>query len=133
MYYKMLYYSTMKPSEYIKNAKRTETKKYIFPKTGDLTPQIEHAIMGLVTESGELMDIMKRVKIYSAKLDRTHIVEELGDLFWYVAILCDHLNVSFEEVWEKNIKKLKARYPEKYTDENAMNRNLKKERRVLEK
>lgn len=123
----------MKPSEYIQRAKRTETGKYRFKETGGVTPRIEHATMGIVTEAGELMDAMKRAKIYGKTLDRINLVEELGDLMWYIALLTDELGTSFEEIWDKNIRKLMARYPEKYSDLKASKRNLKKEREELEK
>ena|SRR3989344_7410112 len=123
----------MKPQVYIKNALRTEITKYPFKKTGEVTPRIEHAIDGLVTEAGELMEAIKKVKFYGAKLDKVNLVEELGDIMWYLAIFSNELKVSFEEIWYKNIRKLKTRYPEKYTDKKAQNRNLKNERKELEK
>jgi len=123
----------MKPSEYIKNALRTEPGKYKFKKTGEATPSIEHAAMGIVTEAGEIMDVIKKTKIYGAKMDKTNLVEELGDLMWYAAVMANALGTSFEKIWDKNIRKLKARFPEKYTDKNAEVRDLKKERKELEK
>lgn len=123
----------MKASDYIQKVKRTEPEKYLFKKTGSVTPRIEHAVMGIVTEAGELMDDIKRAKIYGAKLDKIHLVEEMGDVFWYLAVLADDLKVSFEEIWDKNIKKLRARYPDKYSDRHAIKRNLKSERKQLEK
>ena len=51
---------------------------------------------------------------------------------WYLAILSDELGISFEEMWEKNIAKLRVRFPEKYTDHHAVNRDLDSERKVLE-
>ena len=122
----------MKPVEYIEKATRTETKNYAFGTTNKVTPRIEHALLGIVTEAGELVDAMKRAKIYGADLDVTNLIEETGDLMWYLALLCDELRVSFEVVWDKNIRKLAARYPEKYTDNNALRRNLKQERKKLE-
>ena len=123
----------MKASEYINNAKRTEVSKYTFGKTGEVTPRIEHGVFGVVAEAGELMDAIRKSKIYGHDLDKTNLVEEVGDVMWYLAILCDELGVSFEEVWEKNIRKLKARYPEKFTNKKFKNRDLVKERRELEK
>ncbi len=122
----------MSPSEYIQNALRTESKNYVFPATGDVTPRIEHAVMGIVTEAGELMDAVKKTKIYGKELDKVNLVEEAGDLMWYLAVLADELGVSFEEMWEKNINKLRARYPEKFSKENALDRNLEQERKTLE-
>lgn len=118
----------MKPSDFIKNALRTESTL-----SDNSEVRIEHAVMGLVTEAGELTDALKRHKFYRQKLDKVNLVEEVGDIMWYLAILCDELGVSFEKVWEKTIRKLKARYPEKYTHKNAKIRNLQKERKELEK
>ena len=123
----------MKPSQYITNALRTEPQKYHFPKSSNLSPRIEHAVMGIVTEAGELMDTVKKVKIYQAKLDKTNLKEEIGDVMWYLAILCDELKISFEKIWDQNIRKLKIRFPEKYTNKKALKRNLKKERKELDK
>ena len=113
----------MSPNEYIQNALRTETNQYSFPSTGKVTPRIEHAVMGLVTEAAECMDALKKAKIYGRELDLVNLKEEAGDIMWYLAVLADELGVSFEEIWEKNIAKLKTRYPEKYTDEHAINRD----------
>ncbi|OGZ34784.1 MAG: hypothetical protein A2174_02855 [Candidatus Portnoybacteria bacterium RBG_13_41_18] len=123
----------MTPSEYIKNVLRTEPKKYFFGTTNNITPRIEHAVFGIVTESGELMSQIKRAKIYGTKIDKINLIEELGDCMWYYGLLCDELGISFEEVWEKNIAKLQARFPEKYKKSDALKRNLKKERKILEK
>lgn len=121
----------MTPSEYIQNALRTESP-YQFEATGDVTPRLEHGVMGAVTEVGELMAAIKKSKIYSRRLDRVNLVEEIGDVMWYFAILADELGVSFEEIWEKNINKLRQRYPEKYSDERSETRDLGAERNILE-
>lgn len=123
----------MDSSEYRKNVLRTEPKKYLFSSTNEITPRIEHAVFGVVTESGELMSQIKRAKIYGTKLDKINLIEEMGDCMWYLALLCDELGVSFEEVWAKNIAKLKARFPEKYSKKEVLNRDSKKERKILEK
>jgi NTP pyrophosphatase (non-canonical NTP hydrolase) len=70
---------------------------------------------------------------YGKPLDEVNLKEEMGDLFWYLAIMADTLGVSFEEIQERNIEKLKARYGEKFTDEKAINRNLETERSILER
>jgi NTP pyrophosphatase (non-canonical NTP hydrolase) len=119
--------------DYVKKALRTESGKYLFSATGNVTPRIEHAIYGLVTEAGEMMDAIKKSKIYGKDLDTVNLIEEAGDLMWYLSLLSDELHVSFEDIWERNINKLKVRYPEKYTDENALTRDLRTERSVLEK
>lgn len=122
----------MSPEEYIQNALRTETKEYRFSGTDKVTPRIEHAVMGLVTEAAECMDALKKAKIYGRELDTVNLVEEAGDIMWYLAILADELGVSFEDMWQKNIAKLRVRFPEKYTEELVENRDLIAERAVLE-
>lgn len=126
----------MSPAEYIKKAIRTEVSEYQFAILKSekhwVPPRIEHAAMGLVTEAGEVMDALKKTKIYGKPFDAVNMKEEIGDVFWYLAIMCDELGISFEEVWEKNIAKLAKRYPEKFTEENALNRDIQAERKILE-
>lgn len=47
--------------------------------------------------------------------------------------LCKQWNIDFEECLDLNIAKLKARFPEKFTEEKALNRNLEIEREILER
>ncbi len=122
----------MTPAEYIQKALRTENEVYHFGTTGEVTPRIEHGALGAVTESAELIDAVKKSKIYGRALDRVNLIEEIGDIMWYLAILADELGVSFEEIWEKNINKLRQRYPDKYTNEHSEQRDVAKERKILE-
>lgn len=122
----------MTSHEYIKNALRTEPEKYLFEDTGSLDKRIEHAIMGLVTESGELMDVVKKTKLYNREVDKVNLVEEMGDVMWYLAVMADALGVTFEDAWQKNINKLRARFPEKFDLDQAINRDLDIERKILE-
>lgn len=98
-----------------------------------VVPEVLHAIMGCVTEAGEMMDQLKRHLIYGAPLDTVNLLEEAGDLQWYVALLLRTLDSSFDEVHQKNIDKLRARFPHKFTEEGALKRDLPAERAVLER
>jgi len=91
-----------------------------------------HASMGLVTEAGEFQDMLKKHLYYGRELDEVNLKEEIGDVLWYCAIALEALDTDFESVMQTNIDKLKARFPEKFTEENANNRNLDKEREILE-
>ena len=122
----------MSPNEYIQNALRTAPSEYTFGNTGDVTPRIEHAVIGMVTEAGECLDAIKKSKIHGKPLDKINLIEEVGDVMWYIALLADELGVSFEEIWEKNINKLRVRFPEKYSSEHAINHDTEAERKVLE-
>lgn len=91
-----------------------------------------HASMGLVTEGGELADALKKHIFYGKPLDVINIAEEMGDVMWYMAILCDELNLSLESVMEHVINKLKVRYPNKFAPDKALERGLDAERASLE-
>lgn len=91
-----------------------------------------HAAIGLITEGGELLDAVQ-ANIFGGKtLDEINVVEELGDAQWYMALAASELGVTLEKVQEINISKLKLRYPEKFTEDKAVNRNVKAERTLLE-
>jgi len=126
----------MTSKEYIQNAIRTESHVFpehpLYPNLDKRKIRILHAALGCITEAGELADNIKKHLFYGKAFDDVNAVEEAGDLLWYLAILFDTLDLTFEEVMEKNIAKLKARYPNKFTEEKAVNRNLEVERKILE-
>lgn len=82
--------------------------------------------------STEFTDAVKKALFYGKDLDVTNLKEELGDLMWYMAIAMEELGTDFETESNRVINKLKVRYPEKFTNELAENRDLEAERRVLE-
>ena len=188
---------------YMINATRTES---LVDNIDERNSRVIHALMGLVTESGELIDALKRHYFY-VKADKTrkpldvvNLREECGDLMWYLAVLCDHYEKNFAETYYKclhmenvpkevsdsrflrramrmnitagkmldnfitmneepnieeifhninylvyelggdwrditksNIEKLKARFPNAYNIDDALNRDLNTEREILEK
>jgi len=94
---------------------------------------LQHAAMGMVTEAAEFTDMLKKHLFYGKPLDEVNLREEIGDLMWYAAMALRSLNSDFETVMARNIEKLKARYPQKFTEEAAINRDLDTERKILEK
>lgn len=82
------------------------------------------AVMGLNGEAGEVIDIVKKACFQGHELDREHMIEELGDTAWYLAVCCEALDVSLEEVMQRNIDKLKARYPEGFDKARSINREV---------
>jgi len=98
----------------------------------DINSRILHAIIGIATESGELMEAVRAHLGVHDDLDNVNLQEEIGDLNWYEAILIDALGADWDDIREKNIAKLKARYPNKFSSEDAVNRDLKAERKILE-
>lgn len=125
----------MNSNSYIENAKKTESVNYdvIASRLADKSiVRILHSAMGLSTEAGELLDAVKKHVYYGKELDKVNLFEEVGDLFWYLAILADELGFSFEDAMKKNNEKLAARYGQKFSSDKAIDRDLKKERDILE-
>lgn len=91
-----------------------------------------HMVIGICTEAGELLDTYKKALAYGKALDTVNIGEEMGDILWYLVNLCRMLKLDPEHIMQINIDKLKARYPERFTQEKALNRNLDRERKILE-
>jgi NTP pyrophosphatase (non-canonical NTP hydrolase) len=91
-----------------------------------------HMMLGMQTEVAELSDVFKKHLAYGKDIDWVNIKEELGDLMWYIANFCNINDIDIEEVMQTNIDKLRVRYPEKFTQENALNRDLETERKILE-
>jgi NTP pyrophosphatase (non-canonical NTP hydrolase) len=60
-------------------------------------------------------------------------MEECFDVMWYVSLCLDAAGFSMEEAMERGIAKLRARYPNGFTEEAALNRDLVKERTELER
>ena len=81
-----------------------------------------NAVMGLNGEAGEVIDHVKKVCFQGHELDREHMVEELGDVAWYLAVCAEALGVTLEEILQHNIDKLKARYPEGFDKARSINR-----------
>ncbi len=127
---------TMTPKEYMKGVLLTESVDFDAIRlrlSTKRTIRLLHGAEGLCTESGEFMDMLKKHIFYGKDLDLVNAGEEIGDIFWYIGIILDELGLSFEEVMKKNNAKLMARYNKKKFDANdAQNRDLKKERVILE-
>lgn len=122
--------------KYIKDSARTLSSEYLAINgrmSSEESIDLLHAAMGLSTESNEILDHLKKVFFYGKLLDKVNLAEEVGDILWYCSIMCRRLGLSFEQIAETNIKKLQARYPEKFTEENALVRDLDTERGILEK
>ena len=81
-----------------------------------------NAVMGLNGEAGEVIDHVKKVCFQGHEIDRQHLIEELGDVAWYLAVCCEAIDTTLEEVLQNNIDKLKARYPDGFDKSRSINR-----------
>ncbi len=91
--------------------------------------RIFHSVVGIATESTELLEAMD---LYDPNLDYTNLLEEFGDIDWYKAIGVDTIGGDWEDILTKNIAKLKTRFPDKFTNEDAINRDTDAEREILD-
>lgn len=163
-----------------------------------------HMWLGIITEAGEILDVLKKNLAYKKEVDLVNLGEEFADTMWYVAnsanfiggafgeieegteeysltqsireyykeyvnvpiktmeekieftilfyrdfithfnslnllqlyitvrFIVDYWGFDFYQILTNNIEKLKVRYPEKFTEESALNRDLDAERKTLE-
>lgn len=121
----------MTPNEYQKEALRTE-------KCGVLAVIVENedggaklpidarllnGLMGLNGEAGECIDLLKKCFFQGHGLDCEHLVKELGDVAWYLAVSADALGYKLEDILRMNVEKLRARYPDGFESERSIYRS----------
>lgn len=97
----------------------------------DIDTRVFHSLIGILTESTELAEALLKI-IVTGNADNVNILEEFGDIGWYEAIGIDALDGDFEQILNTNIEKLRKRFPEKFTNEKAIDRDLEVERLTLE-
>jgi NTP pyrophosphatase (non-canonical NTP hydrolase) len=93
--------------------------------------RILHAVTGLAGEVGELSSAVEKAVWYGQPLDEANLAEESGDCLWYIVELLNALGLRMGDVMAANIRKLAARYPEKYTDDRAAVRDVAAETEAL--
>lgn len=81
-----------------------------------------NGVMGLNGEAGECIDIVKKHLFQGHPLDTDKLVDELGDVLWYVAITADGIGVPLEDIMQHNIDKLRKRYPDGFDAERSIHR-----------
>lgn len=81
-----------------------------------------HAGMGISGEAGELLDAIKKCWAYNKPLDMLNVIEELGDLEFYMQALRNLLGITRDEVLLANMDKLAKRFPSGYSDAAAIER-----------
>lgn len=89
---------------------------------GSNTEHLINGVMGLCGESGECIDIVKKHTFQGHELDREHLLEEIGDVAWYLAVIAHSLNACLDDALTANIEKLKKRYPNGFEAERSINR-----------
>lgn len=92
--------------DYQQKAKAT----VVYPDQGN---NIIYPTLGFVGEAGELADKVKKIfRDDKGKLSdevKEAIIDEIGDVLWYMAALCTELKTDLSKVAQGNLDKLKSR------------------------
>lgn len=107
---------TITPNDYQALAMRTMNDKL----TKDHL--LINSALGLAGETGEYVDHIKKHVHQGHILDRNHLINELGDILWYVAEAATVLDTTIEDIMMGNINKLKARYPQGFKEIDSVAR-----------
>lgn len=78
--------------------------------------------LGLSGEVGEFNDMVKKWIFHEKEFDPDHAMKELGDVLWYVAMICHSFGWNLNTIMQMNVDKLKARYPEGFDVEKSAHR-----------
>lgn len=84
--------------------------------------QMVNATLGLVGEAGEFADVIKKAQFHGHDYDVGHMVEELGDILFYLCWWCNLLDVDFADLCYQNTQKLLKRYPNGFSTEDSVAR-----------
>lgn len=112
----------MHPTDFQREMLRT-----LSPTNRDLT----QATLGLMDEVGELSKVVKNNRAQGHPLNMQNVAEELGDILYYTAMACHVCELSMSEVMDNVIAKLRRRYPEGFSADKSINRDVEAEMRGL--
>ena len=84
--------------------------------------QLRNAAYGLNGEAGEVIDLLKKHEFQGHDLPKEKLIDECGDVLWYCALLADALGFTLEAVMNRNIDKLRRRYPDGFDKSRSINR-----------
>lgn len=84
--------------------------------------QVMNGCLGLSGEVGEFNDEVKKMLFHDKPMDESHLQKELGDILWYIALICDAFEWSMNDIMRMNIRKLQERYPEGFDTDKSNNR-----------
>ena len=106
----------MRMNEYQELAQRTANK------TLSVTNHFMNGVLGLAGEAGECCDIVKKHYYQDGREVKEKLVDELGDVLWYIAETASAMGVTMDEIAEHNVEKLKKRYPQGFDAEKSLHR-----------
>lgn len=110
----------MNINEYQKESIKTDVNldKVFLGKVNNQEDVLKHHLIniasGLSTEANEVLKDVQRYCYCGKGLDKDHILEECGDVLWYISAICSHLGLSLEECMNQNLVKVIKRYSDRY-------------------
>jgi NTP pyrophosphatase (non-canonical NTP hydrolase) len=107
----------MKMNYYQKHVMRTAKMGQTFKEN------LSNIGLGMTGEAGEVADLLKKHIHHGHGLNSRKLIEEAGDVLFYVAWLAESLGVTLEYVADHNVAKLQRRYPEGFSTERSINRD----------
>lgn len=106
----------MELNEYQRLAQRTSRRD--LPADSHIT----NGVLGLAGEAGECADLLKKHYYQDNRPFKDQLIDELGDVLWYVAETAAGIGKTLEDIAQHNIEKLKKRYPEGFDAERSLHR-----------
>ena len=103
--------------DYAAAAARTENRRL---SQGE---RLMDAAAGLAEEGGEVLGLVRKHLYQGHALERDRVAKELGDALWCLTTVARVAGLSLEDVARANVEKLKARYPEGYSDDASQGRS----------
>jgi NTP pyrophosphatase (non-canonical NTP hydrolase) len=97
----------------------------LFVKPQDKTGRLVHAAMGISGEAGEIVDAVKKHSIYGKPLDTENVLEECGDVLFYLVAMLQECGYTLMDAMEHNQNKLAKRYPNGWNEQDAIERKDK--------
>ena len=86
-----------------------------------------HGALGVAGEAGEIVDCIKKHVVYNQSLNCDNLIEELGDIEFFLEYIRQLTHITRESTLRANIAKLKTRYANlEYSDQQAKDRADKK-------
>lgn len=126
----------MTPKQYLKNVLRTDFKNQNYYPVYDRVNsskynytdllRVLHGAIGMCGESGEVIDKVKKTLIYGKELNKKDLLNECGDVLWYMVILLHEIGYTLEDAMQANVDKLKRRYPNGFSEKDALERKDEK-------
>ena len=106
----------MEMIEYQQYANRTSNKDL------DGMGKVRNGCYGMCGEAGECIDILKKHEFQDHPFDSDKMLDELGDVLWYIAQTATGLGITLEDIAWHNVNKLKKRYPDGFDSERSIHR-----------